>query len=365
MDKRATLRQFYTDQDNQKKSDSQHELQLKKLDAVSNDIVSAIGVLIRFLDGKTTKTEVVNQLTSISTPDVDRVAQAVSKLDKDILANKLDLKPVTDGLNGLKRELSLIPKTLPKIPEAKDSVKVTNLDEIKLDTSAVEKAIKGLKLDVKAPIINTEQTDLNPLKQVMLDLLKAFNNQKPVEIPKFPEIPKTDTSKMEKELASANKHLKAIVDKPVGGGGGGGGNGTPYIDSTGKPVNVELTAGGEIPVSATLASSPEYIKLAGSDANERDSTYYGDGLTSGVMAVHGRYFDGVAYNRTPASKVLVDKATTNIIYIGKAPIGTALGSGAWQIKKVDKTVTDNVTITFAAAGAFTATWNNRGSETYS
>jgi hypothetical protein len=147
--------------------------------------------------------------------------------------------------------------------------------------------------------------------------------------------------------------------------GGGGGNGSPYIDSTGKIVNVELTAGGEIPVSATLASSPEYIKLAGSDANERDSTYYGDGLTSGVMAVHERYFDGSAYNRTPASKVLVDKATTNIIYIGKAPIGTALGTGAWQIKKIDKTVTDNVTITYAAAGAFTATWTNRGSETYS
>ena len=159
--------------------------------------------------------------------------------------------------------------------------------------------------------------------------------------------------------------LRFVTIFSTGGGGGGGGNGSPYIDSTGKIVNVELTAGGEIPVSATLASSPEYIKLAGSDANERDSTYYGDGLTSGVMAVHERYFDGSAYNRTPASKVLVDKATANIIYIGKAPIGTALGTGAWQIKKIDKTVTDNVTITFAAAGAFTATWNNRGSETYS
>ena len=173
------------------------------------------------------------------------------------------------------------------------------------------------------------------------------------------------------EKATADKYINVRLTDGIkfysafSSGGGGGGNGSPYIDSTGKIVNVELTAGGEIPVSATLASSPEYIKLAGSDANERDSTYYGDGLTSGVMAVHERYFDGSAYNRTPASKVLVDKATTNIIYIGKAPIGTALGTGAWQIKKIDKTVTDNVTITFAAAGAFTATWNNRGSETYS
>jgi hypothetical protein len=114
------------------------------------------------------------------------------------------------------------------------------------------------------------------------------------------------------------------------------------------------------------ASSPEYMKLAGSDANERDSTYYGDGLTSGVMAVHQRYFDGSAYNRTPATKTEVDKSTTtDVIYIGKAPIGTATSTAGWQIKKIDKTVTDNVTITFAAAGAFTATWNNRGSETYS
>jgi hypothetical protein len=127
--------------------------------------------------------------------------------------------------------------------------------------------------------------------------------------------------------------LRFVTIFSTGGGGGGGGNGSPYIDSTGKIVNVELTAGGEIPVSATLASSPEYIKLAGSDANERDSTYYGDGISSGVMAVHNRYFDGSVYNRTPASKVLVDKATTNIIYIGKAPIGTATSTAGWQIKK--------------------------------
>ncbi len=64
-------------------------------------------------------------------------------------------------------------------------------------------------------------------------------------------------------------------------------------------------------------------------------------------------------------KVLVDKSVTDIIYIGKATIGTATSVASWQIKKIDKTVTDNVTITYAASGAFTATWTNRGSETYS
>lgn len=63
-------------------------------------------------------------------------------------------------------------------------------------------------------------------------------------------------------------------------------------------------------------------------------------------------------------KTEVDKSVTNIIYIGKALIGTATSAAAWQIKKIDKTVTDNITITYAAAGAFTATWTNLSSETY-
>lgn len=296
MDKRAPLRQHFQTEAGLAKELEQYKQRTAQLNALEDTIVQAFNTLIRFMDGKTSKTEVVNQLKSISTPDVDKVVQALSKLDKDILSNKLDFKPVTDVLNGVKRELSLIPKTLPKIPEAKDSVKVTNLSEIKLDTTAVEKAIKGLKLDVKAPIINTEKTDITPLKDVMLDLLKAINNQKPVEIPKFPEIPTTDLTKVETKLDKSNKLLKEITEKKFGGGGGGG-NGSPYIDSTGKIVNVELTASGEIPVSATLASSPEYVKLAGSDANAKDDTFYGEGLTSGIPSTAIRIWNGASYDR--------------------------------------------------------------------
>jgi len=89
-------------------------------------------------------------------------------------------------------------------------------------------------------------------------------------------------------------------------------------------------------------------------------------MVNDILVWNGTEYEAEQLNvEPPKTTTLFDKATTNIIYIGKAPIGTALGTGAWQIKKIDKTVTDNVTITFAAAGAFTATWNNRGSETYS
>lgn len=248
MDKRQGLRQHYQQEASTKLADKQYQDRTAQLNALDDTIVKAFSVLIQFMDGKTTKTEVTNQLKSISTPDVDKVVVALSKLDKDILTNKLDLKPVVDALNGMKRELGLIPKSLPKIPEAKDSVKVTNLDEIKLDTSEVVSAIKALKLEAKAPIINEKDVDLKPLQNVMLDLLKAVQNQKPVVIPEFPKIPETDLSKVEKKLDESNKHLKAITEKKFGGGGGGG-NGTPYVDSTGKASYVELEADGSMPVS--------------------------------------------------------------------------------------------------------------------
>lgn len=96
------------------------------------------------------------------------------------------------------------------------------------------------------------------------------------------------------------------------------------------------------------------VQLGGTDGvNVTRLKINSDGSINAVTGVSTTY------------KTKVDKATTNIIYIGKAVIGTATSAASWLITKVDKTVTDNVTITYAAAGASTATWDNRASETYS
>ncbi len=116
-----------------------------------------------------------------------------------------------------------------------------------------------------------------------------------------------------------------------------------------KPIAVRLSDGKSFykAVQAAFAGGMSTAGLA-TEAKQDDI----------ITAINGISGTGV-------EKVLVDKSVTDIIYIGKAPVGTATSTAGWQIKKIDKTVTDNVTITFAAAGAFTATWNNRGSETYS
>lgn len=319
MTKRSDIRQHYQTEANQAAHNQQFQDRTAQLNALEDTVINAFNTLIRFIDGKTTKTEVVNQLKSISTPDVDKVVTAISKLDKDILANKLDIKPLEQGLNSLKRELSLIPKSLPKIPEQKDTIKVTNLNEVKLDTSQIEKAIKDLKLDptidVKAPVVNVDAPNLKPLQDLMLDLLKATQSIKL-------DVPETDLSKLEKQsteankkLDEANKHLKKISEKPTGGGGGGG-NGTPYQDSNGTFQYVQLQ-GGSIPV------------VMGS------STY---------------------------KLLLDDTSTVNVTYVGRAAIGSSTGSTAWQIQKIDET--SGMSITWAQTGLFTAKWDDRTTETY-
>ena len=227
MRNREPLRKFFSDEDHRQVQINQADQQLGKLSELKITIAQAFGELIKYLDGKTTKTEIINQLKEIRTPDIEKVVKELQKVDKRIYDTKIDIKPLSEALKGLHEEIKLIPKELPDIPEAKDKVSVTNLKEINLNTKPVEKAIKGLKLDVKAPIINTEKTDLKPLQNIMLDLLKAVNKQKfeapdKIKIKNLDEIKPPSLKNVEKKLDTSNKHLKTIAEKKVGSGGGGG-----------------------------------------------------------------------------------------------------------------------------------------------
>lgn len=270
MDKRAPIRQYFQDEANKADSIQQFKARTAQLDALEGTVIKAFNTLIRYMDGKTSKTEVVNQLKSISTPDVDKVVTALSKLDKDILTNKLDLKPITDALNSLKREVTLIPGKMPSIPEQKEAITVKNLDEITLDTSDLEKAIKALKLDptidVKAPVVNVDAPDLSPIKSVLLDVVKAIKAQKPVEIPKTDlSTLETESQKTNKQLEDTNKHLKKLIEKPTGGGGGGGGHGTPYITDAGKAVYANAIPSTSIPtITAITVVNPDGTNVGAS-----------------------------------------------------------------------------------------------------
>jgi len=256
--KRADLRKYYQSEAEIAKNDKLFADRSVQLLSMEETIANAFKALLDLIDGKTTKTEIINQLESIKTPDVENVVKSLELLSKDVLSTKIDTKPLLDALNGLKREITLIPAKIPTPEAQKDTIKVSNLSEVKLDTSNLQKAIEALdlKVDVKAPIINTEKTDIEPLRKVMLDMLKAINKQEPIEsvkVSNLKDIPVADLSKVEKKLDESNKHLKKLVDKPTGGGGGGG-NGSPYTDNNGIVKNVVLTTDGRIPVDIDMAT---------------------------------------------------------------------------------------------------------------
>lgn len=268
MNKRSDQVKYYDNKAREAELNVQFKNRTAQLESLEKTLIDGINHLVKFMAGQTTKTEVVNHLKEISTPDIEKLLPELEKLQKGVLDSKTDIKPLIDALNALKREVSLIPKTLPKF-EQKESVKVSNLAEIKLDTSKVEEAIKKIKFEAN-PVVNVEKPDFKPVQDILLDILKAFNKNK-VEIPKsfevsnLKDIPATDLTKVEKKLDESNKQLKVIAEKKFGGGGGGG-NGTPYTTPDGKPVNVikGFDPGSDLTIAKTVIGNvTTYVKTDG------------------------------------------------------------------------------------------------------
>lgn len=212
----------------------------------------ALQKLVQYMDGKTTKTEVINQLDSIATPDVDKVVKALELLDRTVVASRVDLSPLKEAVSELKK----LPKEYPKFPEQLSKIEVTNQVDNTKQFEKLEQAIKGLKLeapkvDVKVPEtkVVTQNVDLKPLQTALLRIVNAIQAQT------YPEIPKTDLTTLEKEsketnkkLTEANKNLQKIIDKPMGGGGGG--SSSSFVNSAGNLVYPVLTVDGKIPVDS-------------------------------------------------------------------------------------------------------------------
>ena len=173
----------------QRKLDIQHKQQMDKLSSLENSVVSTMRQLVKFIDGKVTKTEVVNQLKSVSTPDIDKVVDALNKLDSNTTKNKLDLSPLQKCLETIEEKLDKLPTEYPEMPEGVEEVTVKN----QIDLKPLEKAIKALELkspdvNVASPTVKVDAPDLKPLQDSLLDIVKSVKAQK---------YPETDLSKVE------------------------------------------------------------------------------------------------------------------------------------------------------------------------
>lgn len=245
----SLLKQINQAQADKNLASTRHLELLAHNDNVAASVLSATSSLIEYLEGRTSKTELVNQLESISTPDVKYVVEALQVLDQTIKERPLtDLSGVTELMSQLVEEAKLIPKTLPEPQEIPKPVDNTEQLKALHDTmQAIEKVVREQELVAEAPVVNVPETnvhvdapDLKPLQGSLKDVQKAVEA---IVIPEY----KTDNKAVEKLIKDSNKLLQKIIDKPVGHGGGGGG--WPAVGTNGTPVPLNLDGSGNLNVN--------------------------------------------------------------------------------------------------------------------
>lgn len=263
-----------------REQDAKEAQRTQQLSNIQATIIESAKAIINYLDGKVTKTEVINQIQSVRTPDSEKVVTALNSLHNTLKTHEnTDLSGVTTVLSQILDQAKQLPKTHKdiKIPE-----QVDYSDRFKgLETAlkSIEQVVKNQKLVAEAPIVNVPEAkvevqppDLNPLQESITEVVEAV---KGIVFPEY----KTDNKAVEKLLKDSNKLLKDLLDKPVSRGGGGGGIAS-FRGSDGNVTQVQLQGDGSIPVTLlaglTVYSKPTaaYELVQYDDSSSTSYEYY-------------------------------------------------------------------------------------------
>jgi chromosome segregation ATPase len=137
----------------------------------------------------------------VKTSEVFKILESLEGKHK---TSKTEIEMIKAGLDTLQKQIGEIPvgdlKQLPKFLQQKDSVKVSNLDELKDLMSQVLEAIKEQETTVEAPVVNVEKPvvnvpapvvnvdapNLSPIEKGLRDVKDAVKSNK------YPEVVKTE-----------------------------------------------------------------------------------------------------------------------------------------------------------------------------
>lgn len=199
-----------------KQKGEQAESRVKDLESVvgANDqvqaaIIGSIQVLIEFLAKETTKTEVTNHpkpVTSVKTPDISKVVDAVKSLNDTVAGKTVNLQPHLDTLEAIKTVLEGLPTDFPKFPDFPSSFKVDNLSDALKALDKIQKSIDKQKLDPKITVKPSDvKIDLKPLEKKIQKLIDK-------EDPVFPEIviPENDNSDLKKAVQDVTAAINSL-----------------------------------------------------------------------------------------------------------------------------------------------------------
>lgn len=344
-------------------TDARHKESLAYMATVADVTLSATTSLISYLEGHISKTEVVNQLESISTPDVKYVVEALNVLDNTLKSRPVtDLTEITDVMNKVLAEASAIPKELPVIPEHKPIDYTTQLNTLSKAIDAVTAAVKAQELHVEAPVINVPKTKVDVAAPNLDPIDKGLKAvERAVKAIAIPEAPEFDTSDLRKELKQANKTLDKLLSKPVGGGGGSTSS-WPAIGTNGIPIPLNLDASGNLKTTANVNLNGSDIEIGAveikdgttddrtSVINTDPTTQYGlvtRNIPSGIQLV------GIDNTKSVKYYAQVLTATTTLT----PTAGKAIKLVKMQVlQNPDNSSANQVTLGFVSTGNFFTGW---------
>lgn len=147
---------------------------------IADAVLSATSSLIEYLEQKTDKTEVINPVTSVSTPDVDGVVKALQVVNQTIQEQEgVDLTQVVQLLQGVIAAVSALPTSYPEV-NIPETVTIANQVDNTPEFAKLEKAVKAIKLTAEAPVVNVPETtvnvdapDLKPIEKGLEGVTKA------------------------------------------------------------------------------------------------------------------------------------------------------------------------------------------------
>lgn len=252
------------------------------------------------------KLEELKKRSPIKKTPITESEQAFIKTLQDAteeLKNSLGVGVAVNNLDDLVEQLGKIESFEKEVGALKDSISAIKFpDEVNIKgidslTSAVEKLSKLPK-----PVV--QKIDFSVLDSVVEGVLALIDKVEELQVPKQGQLP-DDYVPMRRVQKVGNKLL---FDDSFYGGGGGGAAAIPNV-------------GGSVPV---VNPDGTYVNAATNYATRLD-----------------------------------DFTTTNVTYIGKSVIGSAVGSAVWQIQKIDETT--GMVITWADGNSnFDNVWGASG-----
>lgn len=256
--------------------DSRHNELLNIETQTQEVILKSVSSLVEFLSRNVSRTEVINQLTEVGTPDAMKVVEAIDNLHRTLQTHEnTDLSEITSVMQGVLDEVRQLPKDQIEIPEHEEIDYNDRFTALESAINAVTSAVSAqeLKVDVQPTEVNVEApkvtVDAPDLKPLAKELEKSFKTA--IKSIKIPEVPKFDVSEVVKQQKKTNKILEEM---PVGGGGGGG-EIASFVDSTGNVAQATLQ-NGAVPTSS--ASYATKITTSGTD------TYVGEAVPGSAQA---------------------------------------------------------------------------------